>query len=67
MEKVAPHGLLGQSYDGDAVGTNGAINDYNPPNRSVVVALAMAEGGIEGEAADYEMNNKYSIHYKCES
>ena len=27
--KVAPHGLIGQTFDGDGVAVDGAIDDYS--------------------------------------
>ena len=37
--KVAPHGLLGQTFDGDNIAVDGAVDDYSP---SVVVTKACA-------------------------
>ena len=50
---IAPHGLIGQSYDGDNVAVHGKMDDYSA--RSEVRTSAMAEGAIEGVAADYEV------------
>jgi hypothetical protein len=50
--KVAPHGLLGQSFDGDDLAVDGAVDDYSA---SVVVTSAMGEGAIEGDAREYEI------------
>jgi len=52
LEQVAPHGLIGQTFDGDAIAIDGAVDDYSP---DVVVTLAMGEGAIEGDASDYEI------------
>merc|ERR1719221_539403 len=47
---VAPHGLIGQTFDGDGVAVDGALDDYSA---AVVTTTAMGEGAIEGSAADY--------------
>ena len=38
---VAPHGLIGQTFDGDAVAVDGAVDDYSP---DVVVTKVRAAG-----------------------
>jgi len=58
---VAPHGLIGQSYDGDGQGVNGASDDYTVSD--VVTTKAMAEGAIEGKASDYKMAGKFDIDF----
>jgi len=58
---VAPHGLIGQSWDGDDVAIDGAQDDYTAYE---VTTKAMAEGAIEGTAADYEMDDKFSTLFK---
>jgi len=60
---VAPHGLIGQTFDGDAVAVDGAQDDYSG---SVVHTKAMGEGAIEGVAADYAVasNDPYAIDFK---
>ena len=51
-----PHGLIGQSFDGDNVAVNGAIDDYTfNPDFPVITTKAMAEGAIEGVASDYAL------------
>merc|ERR1712060_75302 len=51
--KVAPHGLIGQTFDGDSMAIDGALDDYSSDE---VVTKAMAEGAIEGVASDYEIS-----------
>jgi len=52
-----PHGLLGQSYDGSDVAVDGKMDDYRyDPKKPVVRTSAMAEGAIEGVAADYAVS-----------
>ena len=63
LAKVAPHGLIGQTYDGDGVGVIGKTDDYKTRNNTVTTS-AMGEGAIEGEASDYEMASKYATDFK---
>jgi len=58
---VAPHGLIGQSYDGDTVAVDGAQDDYTGRE---VTTKAMGEGAIEGDAADYAMADKFTTQFK---
>lgn len=60
-DAVAPHGLIGQSWDGDGMAVDGAQDDYTTTE---VTTKAMAEGAIEGTAADYEMDDKFSTDFK---
>merc|ERR1711920_50995 len=53
--QVAPHGLIGQTFDGDSVAIDGAVDDYST---EVVVTKAMGEGAIEGAADDYEIRTE---------
>jgi len=58
---VAPHGLIGQSWDGDNIGIDGAQDNYTAAE---VTTKAMAEGAIEGVASDYEMEHKFATAFK---
>jgi hypothetical protein len=67
---VAPHGLIGQTFDRDGVAIDGALDDYTGGlidgyNR-LVITHAMGEGAIEGVASDYEVNrtNPFSTSFK---
>lgn len=60
-DRVAPHGLVGQSYDGDGIARNGAVDDYSNPDE--VVTSAQAEGAIQGTGSDYKMSGKFSTEY----
>ena len=60
-DSVAPHGLIGQSYDGDGEGIDGATDDYSGAE---MTTKAMAEGAIEGEASEYKMTHKFSTRFK---
>ena len=49
-----PHGLVGQSWDGDSVAVDGATDDYAYDSaHPVITTTAMAEGAIEGTALQY--------------
>lgn len=56
-DEVAPHGLIGQSYDGDGVAVDGAQDDYRKGG-SAMETKAQAEGAIEGSAEDYRMSKE---------
>jgi len=51
-DATAPHGLIGQSYDGDSVGISGSEDNYRSA-AGEFTTKAQAEGAIEGSAADY--------------
>jgi len=60
-EAVAPHGLIGQSFDGDNLAISGRKDDYNKP---FVVTSAQAEGAIEGSWEEYIMSSPFSTIFK---
>jgi len=60
-DEVAPHGLLGQSYDGDEVAVDGKT-DAERPGESTTAA--QAEGAIEGTAEDYVVADKFSTDFR---
>jgi hypothetical protein len=60
VAKVAPHGLVGQTFDGDKIAVIGAEDDYKG---TVVVTKAMGEGAIEGSASDYVVQTPFSIDF----
>uniref|UniRef100_A0A6T9ENE9 Uncharacterized protein n=1 Tax=Haptolina ericina TaxID=156174 RepID=A0A6T9ENE9_9EUKA len=69
-DPVAPHGLIGQTFDRDDVEVDGALDDYTGKlvdriNR-LVITQAMGEGAIEGVPADYEIDRSspYSTSFK---
>jgi len=57
-----PHGIIGQSYDGDNMAVSGKTDDYT--NRVEVTTTAMAEGAIEGSAADYALSGAFDTGFK---
>jgi hypothetical protein len=56
-----PHGLIGQSFDGDARPRRGKQDDYNAP---VVWTTAQAEGAIEGVADDYRVASPFATAFR---
>jgi len=61
LDPVAPHGLIGQSYDGDAAPVDGELDDYKGKE---VTTKAMAEGALEGAASDYELRHKFATRFR---
>ena len=57
-----PHGLIGQSYDGDNMAVSGKTDDYT--HRVEVTTTAMAEGAIEGSATDYALSTPFDTGFK---
>lgn len=60
---VAPHGLIGQSFDGDDVGIDGAQDDYRNAGAEMTTT-AQAEGAIEGEGANYKVASGFATAFK---
>ena len=58
--KVAPHGLIGQSWDGDDVAVHGQTDDYS---HGEVTTTAMGEGAVEGVAEQYEMPSGFATDF----
>lgn len=56
-----PHGIIGQSYDGDGLAINGRKDNYTS---MVVITEAMAEGAIEGKASDYQVSSAFDTRFK---
>ena len=74
-DPVAPHGLLGQTYDGDALEVNGRRDSYaqlddGRPTKSrtgvggFVSTLAKAEGAIEGVLEDYRVASDFATAFR---
>jgi len=57
---VAPHGLIGQSYDGDDVAILGKVDRYSLGETHT---SAMGEGAIEGVAAQYKMTGTFATDF----
>merc|ERR1719409_88267 len=58
---VAPHGIVGQAYDGDSLAVDGKL-DTNKAGESTTEA--QAEGAIEGSWEDYVMASPFSTKFK---
>ena len=56
-----PHGLIGQSFDGDAAPRQGKQDDYGA---AVVWTTAQAEGAIEGAADDYRVASPFATEFR---
>ena len=55
-----PHGLIGQSFDGDARPRQGKQDEYSP---SMVWTTAQAEGA-EGVATDYHVASPFTTAFR---
>lgn len=60
---VAPHGLLGQSFDGDDIAVDGA-KDKLVEGHNESTTSAQGEGAIEGTIHDYRVADEFSIDFK---
>lgn len=56
-----PHGIVGQSFDGDDLPRFGKVDDY--PEEGEFTTSANAEGAIEGTHKNYEMLYPFDIDY----
>jgi len=69
---VWPHGILGQTFDGDSVAVDGRMDSYHLAGPEFTTS-AMAEGFIEGTIEDYVLadpstpNFKYSRFFLLEA
>ena len=60
--RVAPHGIIGQSFDQDDTETNGKTDVY--PSNGYFKTSALAEGAIEGDASMYIVGAPYDTLFK---
>ena len=68
---IAPHGVLGQTFDCDGLAVDGNEDSYNKlpddratsSSRKLVTTRAQAEGGIEGMLTDYELRWPCTPHH----
>jgi hypothetical protein len=58
---VAPHGLIGQSFDGSNLRVDGRVDDYSGAE---LTTSANAEGAIEGVGSDYKMASRFETQFK---
>jgi len=62
---VPPHGLIGQAYDGDGKPRAGRLDVYPPRDvNGTFTTTAMAEGAIDGVAADYVVASPFETRFK---
>ena len=59
---VPPHGVIGQSWDGDNKAVFGEEDEF--PVRGEYTTSAMAEGAVEGVPTDYLMSSPYATDFK---
>ena len=60
--RVAPHGLLGQGFDGLHI--EGKKDDYVPDQNGRFVTTAQGEGAIEGTVEDYLVASPFATDFK---
>ena len=63
---VAPHGIIGQSWDGDDIGIDGAQDNLGLLRREQgqeVTTHAQAEGAIVGTMDDYLMDDAFATDF----
>jgi len=67
-----PHGLIGQSWDGDAIGVSGQQDEYkkdslytvNGRTYEAMTTKAMAEGAIEGSGDEYAVKAPHDTDFE---
>ena len=66
-DAVAPHGLLGQTYDRDRAALSGRTDSYTKRPKGSPQELftrASAEGAIEGEPNDYKLASPFATAFR---
>jgi len=68
---VAPHGLVGQSFDGDNIAVDGKKDHYRELwwrqssfKTKEITTEAQAEGAIEGSGDDYKVVDAFGVDFK---
>jgi len=68
---VAPHGLVGQSFDGDDIAVDGKKDRYRELwwrqssfKANEITTEAQAEGAIEGSGGDYKVGDFFGTDFK---
>jgi len=59
---VAPHGIIGQAWDGDGKAIDGEQDAW--PESGEFTTYAMARGAIEGVPTDYKVLSPYATDFK---
>ena len=62
LGRIAPHGLVGQSFDGSKTSLSGKLDSYGGARE--VWTSAQAEGAIEGVHTDYAMRSAFATSYR---
>ena len=63
--RVAPHGLLGQTFDGDGVPLNGRQDVHEEGARLLgLTTHAAAEGAIQGTIEDYRLPSPFATAFR---
>jgi len=58
---VGPHGIIGQSYDGDSLAVDGRMDEHKAGESTTA---AQAEGAIEGSWEDYIVKSPFATDFK---
>ena len=66
LRPVAPHGLLGQTFDDDGVPLHGARDDYTKATSGKLehTTRAAGEGAIEGTIEEYRLPSPFATEFK---
>lgn len=62
LGRIAPHGIIGQSFDGSGIAVSGKMDSYG--NEPAFTTSAQAEGAIEGTYTDYIAQGPFSTNFK---
>lgn len=60
--RIAPHGIIGQSFDGSMIAVSGKQDKYN--DLPEFTTTAQAEGALEGKHTDYIMTAPFATDFK---
>ena len=59
----SPEGLFGQSFDGDDMAVDGAVDNFQP-GQAESTTSAQGEGSIEGVIDDYKVSDQFGTTFK---
>lgn len=62
LGRTAPHGVVGQSFDGSLIAVSGKQDSYG--DAPEFTTTAQAEGAIEGNFTDYVMSSPFATSFK---
>ena len=60
--RIAPHGIIGQSFDGNKLTVSGKLDKYG--DAPSFTTSAQAEGAIEGVYTDYIVPSPFSTDFR---